>query len=303
MKKFNAKLLLFGEYGLMYGAKALAVPFSRFKGSLEFAEEAGGDEFKTSQLELDRFVSYFSHHQLNKSMNFPLDLNEVKRDLAKGLYFNSDIPLQYGVGSSGALCASIYEYYGQYHADLDGVRDTKNLLSVLKNDFAVMESYFHGKSSGFDPLVSFINRPVLLAGKDIQLPSSEIKTPGFSVHLLDTRVRSSTAPLVRLFMDKMKTADFNQKFTTEFLSANDLAIQSFLSGNKEQLFKQLQLISQFQLDNLKEMIPVPMCEALQKLVAIGIPVKLLGSGGGGYLLAFVPEGAVLPEKLKSLQVF
>lgn len=303
MKSFNAKLLLFGEYGLMYGAEALAIPFSRFKGSLEFANGKEPDYFKTSQLELDRFVSYFNHHELNKHMNFPINLSEITKDLKNGLYFNSNIPLQYGVGSSGSLCAAIYEHYGQYQEDLGEIRKRKNLLSVLKNDFAVMEAYFHGKSSGFDPLVSFINRPVLLKGRFVNLPSSTLQPKGVSVYLIDTGEKSSTAPLVRLFMNKMNDEMFEKKFRNEFLPANNAAIESFLAGNTSQFFDQLKLIAAFQSENLQEMIPSQLRVTLNDLLEDDIPVKLLGSGGGGYLLAFVPEDKALPEKLKSLRVF
>ncbi len=303
MKKFNAKLLLFGEYGLMVGAMALAVPFSRFKGSLEFASEMAPENFKNSQLELDRFVSYFHHHQLNVNMNFPLRLEEIKKDLERGMYFNSDIPLQYGVGSSAALCAAIYEHYGNYQLDLKEVKDKKNLLSVLKNDFSVMEAYFHGQSSGFDPLVSFINRPVLLGSKQMDLPPAELKTPGYSVYLLDTEVKSPTAPLVRLFLDKMKNKSFEARFQNEFLPANDLAIQSLLTGETPELFKQLNVLSAFQAEHLQEMIPAHFRHVVNDMLVSGIPVKLLGSGGGGFLLAFVPEGATLTTKVRSLKVF
>lgn len=303
MKKFNAKLLLFGEYGLLVGAKALAVPFPHFKGGLEFADETQPGDFKDSRLELDRFASYFLHHQLNAKMNFPLHLEEMKSDLNRGLYFNSDIPLQYGVGSSGALCAAVYERYGNYQFDLKDLKDKKNLLSVLKHDFSLMEAYFHGQSSGFDPLVSFINRPVLLEKKQIDLPSSKLKISGYSVFLIDTELKSATAPLVRLFVSKLEDEDFENRFRNEFLPANDLAIQAFLTGEYQVLFQQLALLSKFQVEHLQEMIPAHFHQVVRDLLASGIPVKLLGSGGGGFLLAFVPDGARIPEQLKSLKVF
>ena len=302
MKKFNAKLLLFGEYGLMYGAKALAIPFSRFSGNLEFFGGEPSEDIKNSQLEIDRFVSFFDHHELNKKMNFPIRLDEIKKDLSVGLYFNSDIPLQYGVGSSGALCAAIYDQYGHYHEDLDA-RDKRNILSVLKNDFAGMEAYFHGRSSGFDPLVSFIGRPVLLNGKVISLQKTDMQNSGFSVWLIDTGIRSSTAPLVNSFVAKMEDAGFEERFRNEFLSTNDLAIQSFLNGNTDELFQQLKLISKFQSIHFAEMIPANYRKFVNDALGKNTPVKLLGSGGGGFLLAFVRDGLQLPEKVKSLKVF
>lgn len=304
MKKFNAKLLLFGEYGLMFGAKALAVPFFRFCGSLEFAENnEKPEEVKASQLEIDHFVSFLRHQGVNQSMNFPLELDQIKTDLSNGLYFKSDIPLQYGVGSSAALCAALYDHYGHCHNEFEDVRGKKNLLAMLKHDFAAMEAYFHGKSSGFDPLVSFMNRPVLLDGEQILLPETHLKTPGYSVFLIDTKVRSSTAPLVRLFVEKMKGADYKNRFQNEFLVANDAAINAFLDRNTKELFQQLQVLSAFQLHYFSEMIPDTFRLKIEALLEQNIPVKLLGSGGGGYLLAFVKDGAKLDIDLTAMKVF
>ncbi len=303
MKEFNAKLLLFGEYGLMYGAKALAIPFSRFKGKLVFSENLSDQAIGESRLELERFVSFFEHERLNEQMNFPLNLSQIKKDLAAGLFLKSDIPLQYGVGSSGMLCAAVYHRYSGYQDSLGAQRAKKNLLGILKEDFSVMEAYFHGKSSGFDPLVSFVNRPVLLAGKEIHLPAQPLKTSGFNVFLIDTKIKSSTAPLVRLFMQKMEQADFSTAFKSRFLPANDLAIQAFLAGDKDELFHQVRALSSFQLNYLQEMIPEAFQKVWRDLRDQETIVKLLGSGGGGFLLAFAPEGVQMPSELECIQVF
>ena len=39
------------------------------------------------------------------------NLNDLKKDIDNGMYFDSSIPQGYGVGSSGALVASIYDKY------------------------------------------------------------------------------------------------------------------------------------------------------------------------------------------------
>ena len=166
-----------------------------------------------------------------------------------------------------------------------------------------MESYFHGKSSGFDPLASFINRPVVLSGSAITLPVFSAPKSGYSVYLIDTTIQSSTSPLVRLFMEKMKNPEFEQQFKDVFIPANKLSVNDFLSGNSQELFEQLKLISNFQIENMREMIPGNFRPKIETLLEQNIPVKLLGSGGGGYLLAFVPDRKKLPAELKSLQVF
>ena len=49
------------------------------------------------------------------------DLDTLKNDVETGMYFDSSIPQGYGVGSSGALVAAIYDKYA------------KNKITVLEN--------------------------------------------------------------------------------------------------------------------------------------------------------------------------
>src|SRR5690242_20746449 len=55
----------------------------------------------------------FPYTTLFRSGNLPcdLDLAALENDLNKGLYFDSSIPQGFGVGSSGALVAAIYDQY------------------------------------------------------------------------------------------------------------------------------------------------------------------------------------------------
>ena len=52
-----------------------------------------------------------------------LECRELTKDIEAGMYFDSSIPQGYGVGSSGALVAAIYDKY------------TKNKITVLENSF------------------------------------------------------------------------------------------------------------------------------------------------------------------------
>ena len=80
------------------------------------------------------------------------------------MYFDSSIPQGYGIGSSGALVASIYDQYAE-----DKITILENLtrdkLLNLKAIFSLMESFFHGKSSGLDPLNSYLSLPILINSK------------------------------------------------------------------------------------------------------------------------------------------
>ena len=64
---------------------------------------------------------------------------KLDSDIENGLYFESTIPESYGLGSSGAVVAAIYESYKQeVGVDLE-INDLKLILSNI-------ESFFHGQS-------------------------------------------------------------------------------------------------------------------------------------------------------------
>ena len=46
-------------------------------------------------------------------------------------------------------------------------------IIVLKNIFSKMESFFHGESSGLDPVNSYLSSPILIKSKN------DIKPPQF----------------------------------------------------------------------------------------------------------------------------
>ena len=96
-----------------------------------------------------------------------MDLSKLRQDTENGMYFDSSIPQGYGVGSSGALVAAIYDKYA-----IDKITVLENLtkekLLKLKAIFGEMESFFHGKSSGLDPLNSYLSLPILINKNNIE---------------------------------------------------------------------------------------------------------------------------------------
>ena len=70
-----------------------------------------------------------------------------------------------------------------------------------------MESFFHGKSSGLDPLNSYLSLPILINSKDHIEPAgipSQLRDGKGVIFLLDSGKTGETAPMVQLFMEKMK---------------------------------------------------------------------------------------------------
>ena len=134
------------------------------------------------------------------------DWKKFHKDLSLNMYFDSSIPKGYGVGSSGALVASIYDKYA-----LDKITVLENLtkekLIILKKIFSKMESFFHGRSSGLDPLNSYLSLPILINSANnietIGIPSQKQNGKG-AVFLLNSGSQSETRPMVSLFMKKMK---------------------------------------------------------------------------------------------------
>jgi mevalonate kinase len=305
MKKYPAKLLLFGEYGLMFGAEALAVPFSRFGGYFAVVGESSQTQKQAERkAELVKFAEWYCKSKVAEQLYFPLQIGELTNDLDTGLYFASDIPLQYGVGSSGALCAALFDRYSNFNEkhNLDGDLQPK-LITKMKADFVALESYFHGRSSGLDPLVTFLNRPVRMADGRIEPVELDLGKQPWSIHLIDTGITSATSPLVKLFLKKMENKEFAAAFREQYLPVNNELVTAFVQNNEQGFFFCLEKLHEFQHAHFREMIPDAQIPLIRELRAKGILVKLLGSGGGGFLIAFAPEGVDFPDKKQSFRIF
>ena len=297
---FYAKILLFGEYGIIKDSKGLAIPFNAYRGALKSSENLEGQAKKSNE-NLFRFYNYL------KGLSSDLvsfDLAALKDDIDNGMYFDSSIPQGYGVGSSGALVASIYDKYA-----FDKITVLENLtrdkLLKLKEIFSLMESFFHGKSSGLDPLNSYLSLPILINSKENIEPAgipSQKEGKG-AVFLLDSEQVGETEPMVNIFMNKMKNEGFRKMLSEEFSMYTDACIKDFLEGDVKSLFGNVKLLSKTVLKNFKPMIPA----AFHKVWANGIKtndyyLKLCGSGGGGYILGFTEDYEKAKQSLKDYKL-
>tara|TARA_R110001592_G_scaffold34382_4_gene118033 strand:+ start:2749 stop:3675 length:927 start_codon:yes stop_codon:yes gene_type:complete len=293
---FYAKILLFGEYGIIKDSKGLAIPFNAYRGGLKTSKTLEG-KAKASNENLYKFYNYIA--ALNSDL-VSFNLKKFKADLEKGMYFDSSIPQGYGVGSSGALVASIYD---KYASDKITVLEnlTREKLLILKEIFSLMESFFHGKSSGLDPLNSYLSLPILINSREHIEPAgipSQKEGKG-AVFLLDSEQIGETGPMVTLFMNKMKNEGFRKMLNEEFVTYSDACIEDFLHGNVTSLFTNVKSLSKVVLKNFKPMIP----DAFHKVWANGIKtndyyLKLCGSGGGGYILGFTEDYEKAQKSLK-----
>ena len=247
---FYSKILLFGEYGIIEDSKGLSIPFNFYKGALKIPNKINSIS-KASNKILRGFLKYL------KSSKIKLDLDKFSSDIDKGLYFNSSIPEGYGIGSSGALVAAVYDKYAfKKTTVLENL--TREKLINLKNIFSIMESYFHGKSSGLDPLNSYLSIPILInSKKDIKvtgIPSQKSIGNG-AVFLMDSGKIGSTAPMVNIFMEKMKKDGFRKIMNEKFIRHTNLCVDNFLNGDLSALFNNTKKLSRIVLKNFKPMIP------------------------------------------------
>ncbi|MEN8126065.1 MAG: mevalonate kinase [Bacteroidota bacterium] len=284
---FYAKILLFGEYGIIKDSKGLAIPYNSYQGALKVSDNHTS-EAKLSNKKMRDFYEYLKtiDHE-----NLQLRLDELKKDVENGMYFDSSIPQGYGVGSSGALVAAIYDKYADNKITvLENL--TRDKLLILKEIFSLMESYFHGKSSGLDPLNSYLSLPILIKSKDnieaTGIPSQ--KEGKGAVFLLDSEMVGETQPMVNIFMNKMKNKGFRNMIDRDFATYTDACIDDFLHGNVNSLFGNVKQLSKVVLKHFKPMIP----KSFHQLWHDGIEsndyyLKLCGSGGGGYILGFTED--------------
>lgn len=298
---FYSKILLFGEYGIIKDSKGLSIPYNFYKGALIIPEQQTQQTIDSNG-QLRGFCDYLSKNQTDALSSF--DLDQMNSDLDKGMYFDSSIPQGYGVGSSGALVAAIYDRYA-----LDKITVLENLtrdkLLALKAVFAQMESFFHGKSSGLDPLNSYLSLPILINSQEHIEPAGipSQSNSGGGVFLLDSGMTGETAPMVQLFMEKMKHEGFRSMLKNEFVRYTDQCVEDFLNGDVSSLFGNIKRLSKVVLDHFQPMIP----KQFHQLWQLGLDtnayyLKLCGSGGGGYMLGFTQDLAKAKSVLKDYKL-
>lgn len=275
-KKFYSKVLLFGEYSVIQHSMGLCIPYTLFDGKLTFRR----DNRVVIDPELKAFSLYLKQLIGNQQLSFQFDITSFEFDISQGLFFDSTIPQGYGVGSSGALVAAIFDRYEQEsHSNLD--------IAKLKKIFSQMESHFHGASSGIDPLISYLNSPILIKNKSEIGP---VTIPHFAkgaggIFLLNTKRSRKTEPLVNLFLEKTSNENFSLICDNVLVPITNKCIEHFLEANTKELLSEFKALSMFQYEHLSPMIP----KLYRDLWLEGIKtdqyyLKLCGAGGGGFLM-------------------
>ena len=276
---------------MIFGSEALLTPYySAFGEWSSVINRPSAQAFESNE-SIRKFYNY-----LNDNDEFRiLDLKRFEMEINAGLFFDSNIPLGYGVGSSGALVAAIFDRY-----KLIEIND----IPKLKNFLAKMESFFHGSSSGMDPLQCYLGKPFIISRdvtpvasisqqstvnsqQSFTILNDDFMSDDIHIFLIDTKIKSPTAPLVERFKELRKDATYLYKFDNEYVPLISKCIKSLIDKNNDDFYKYLSQVSKLQIELLSHTIPEETRDYfLTDINKDGFQVKLCGAGGGGFLLGF-----------------
>ena len=262
---------------MIFDATALMIPLKRFSAQWQFPLSHNKAASLPSNQSLKRFCQYLSE---NASFSGLFDLQALKKDLDDGLFLASDVPSGYGLGSSGTLVAAVYDRYALQKSD--------DYLQ-LKTLFGLMESHFHGSSSGIDPLQCYLGKPFKITPNGVEQLSDDFLKKDIHICLIDTKIKSNTKPLVNHFKAQRENPEFLNRFQSEYVPCVTSCINAMIEGNKELFFQSLKQLTKGQMEFLRPMITDNTLDLFATDYDFNFGVKISGSGGGGYVLGFTDD--------------
>ena len=275
-----AKLLLFGEHTVLHGSGALAVPLPGFSARLRIRDPTAAP----TTSDADVFASWLTNARSRPELTDVLDFATWERE-ATCLSVASDIPRGYGVGSSGALTALAYRRYATPAADVP--------TSVLRARLAALEGFFHGRSSGLDPLVCYANRPIRIApGGGVELLRDRLDLTGW--FLLDSRRSRTGQEAIAAFGARAQNRTWRTEVLPPLAELTDRLIAETLLGAPAPGL--LRALSERQLAALPFLIPTAVEAVWRRWLGDGVAyLKLCGAGAGGFYLGYARNPAALHD--------
>lgn len=288
IKHYFGKVLLFGEYSMLYGGPALIMPLYSYSAHWNYIWRSPGKRNYASNRSLRCFADYLSQ---NNYIVSNLNIDRFRFDLRKGLFLDSNIPNGYGVGSSGALTAAIYDRFHQG----DIIEDHNELKHLL----GLMESCFHGNSSGLDPLQCFIGKPLSICDDVVNILDKDFIHKDIHVFLIDTGAKCETKNLVSYFMEQHGKDSYCRAYNELYVPLVKLCIDNLISGSLDDFFSSLERLSYYQTVMLRPMVTDSMLPLMKmKRADAHFQVKICGSGGGGFFLGFSDDKDVTEKYMK-----
>ena len=289
-KTFYSKIILFGEYSMIFDATALMIPFRKYQGEWRMDPALTSPGAAYSNKSVRKFFQYL---QSDAELSSFFDFNRFQADLEAGLYFDANVPTGYGLGSSGTLTAAVFSRYATV---------TVEEALELKRILGRMESCFHGSSSGIDPLQCYLNQPFRITSLGLTLLPEDFMPTDIHVFLADTGIKSNTKPLVQYFRNKREDPDYLKAFQTDYVPCVSNCIRQLLEGEKTAFFASLRQLTEGQLRFLRPMITDNSIDLFLEKPDFNIGFKISGSGGGGYVLGFTDDVAKATEFMNDYQL-
>ena len=289
-ERYYSKVILFGEYSMIFDTTALMIPLTKFSAQWRFAPHLDANGGAASNASLKRFSDYLLTLDEVKDV---IDLQRFNHDLRYNLFLDSNVPSGYGLGSSGTLVAAVYDGYAKQKTD--------DLLQ-LKMLFGKMESYFHGSSSGIDPLQCYVGKPFKITPESAQLLSDSFLKKDIHICLIDSKIKSNTKPLVDHFKRQREDTAFLNRFQNEYVPCVTSCIDSMIQGDTNLFFKSLKQLTKGQLEFLRPMITDNTMDLFTKDYDFHFGIKISGSGGGGYVLGFTDNVEKAEDLLRDFEV-
>lgn len=278
MERFSAKILVFGEYTVLKGSAALAIPWNAFSGSW-----AAGDDSQDALMSNKKLVEFADGLGRQSELCTYLDIEQFQREIEMGLWFCSNIPTGGGLGSSGALTAAVAYRFGK------GLPENLNFLRTI---LGRMESHFHRLSSGVDPLTAYLQHPVMVSAEKttrVTFPFADYGCP-WQIFLIPTGQEKFTYSSVKEFV----TIE-NDDNLLRMKELNNQLVDIVLFNNMNAFEDILRELSVLQMSFFAPLIGGYGLEMMAEgLKSKRYTLKLCGSGGG-YLLGFTRFPDSLPE--------
>jgi mevalonate kinase len=258
-RTYPAKVILFGEYTVLLGGDILAVPYPEYAAKWVMS----GGEIDQPLLDYIDYLSENGIQELSQSK-----LAEMREFVNQGAVLDSSIKVGAGLGSSGSVVAGIYDV-----CKLSENSTTEALLET----FVKMESYFHGNSSGIDPLVSYTQSAIHKSGGSVKLIDN-LTLPTFTLY--DSGISRNTQQLVAKFKERLTSEPSYASDIATIRDLNQKIINAVLAGKLDST--KLERLSGLQYDVMSDLIP-PSVKTDWKSDQQHT-WKICGAGGGGYFM-------------------
>ena len=278
--EYPAKILLFGEYETIMNSMALAMPLPRYSGQFRFSAASGDHRSKTEAESNDALKKLLEFLKANASKFQFIDLELFEDEINQGLYFDSSIPI--GLGSSGALAAAIYERFLIYSQN--------NKFQTIKSDLAAIETHLNGKSIGLNPLVSLLNKPLIMKGKSSVIADVDLSDffKNYTLFLINSDLPVNTNALVNILVEKKQ--NIQKKIDNEYIPIINQTIEAIIGSDFFSFERLISKYSEFQLSHLGALIPLHMKSYFEHGIKSGdFYLKLCGSYSGGFILGIARD--------------